>query len=109
VSRCAAQDERTGQPPPSDPAPDVGSDLEAVEPVTDGPAGVDPGIDPEAILWAALSLAPDEGTSVPELMTETGMSRRWVYYRLRELAATGRAIQVARGQWRADDLGGDYE
>jgi S-DNA-T family DNA segregation ATPase FtsK/SpoIIIE len=50
VSRCAAQDERAGQPPPSDPALDAGSDLEAVEPVTDGPAGVDPGIDPEAIL-----------------------------------------------------------
>jgi S-DNA-T family DNA segregation ATPase FtsK/SpoIIIE len=46
---------------------------------------------------------------VPELMTETGMSRRWVYYRLRELAAARRAIQVARGQWRAADLGGDYE
>jgi hypothetical protein len=109
VSRCAALDERTGQPPPSDPALDVGSDLEEAEPVTDGPAGVDPGIDPEAILWAALSLAPDEGTSVPELMTETGMSRRWVYYRLRELSAAGRAIQVARGQWRAADLDGGYE
>ena len=31
--------------------------------------------DPEAILWAALSLAPDDGTTVPELMTATGMSR----------------------------------
>jgi hypothetical protein len=109
VSRLAAQDEWQGQPPPSDPGPDIGSDLEAVEPVTDGPAGADPGIDPEAILWAALSLAPDEGTSVPELMIETGMSRRWVYYRLRELAAAGRAVQVARGQWRAADLDGGHE
>ena len=66
-------------------------------------------IDPEVIFWAALSLAPDEGTSVPDLVTETGMSRRWVYYRLRELAAAGRAVQVARGQWRTAYLGGDHE
>jgi hypothetical protein len=37
------------------------------------------------------------------------MSRRWVYYRLRELAATGRAIQVTRGQWRAANPDGDHE
>jgi S-DNA-T family DNA segregation ATPase FtsK/SpoIIIE len=41
---------------------------------------------PEALLWAALSLAPDQGVTVPDLMSETGMSRRWVYYRLRDLA-----------------------
>jgi S-DNA-T family DNA segregation ATPase FtsK/SpoIIIE len=46
---------------------------------------------------------------VPELMIETDMSRRWVYYRLRELAAAGRAVQVARGQWRAADLDGGHE
>jgi len=108
VSRRAALDERAAQPPPSDPALDIEPDLEAIGPVTDGPTGVDQGIDPEAILWAALSLAPDEGTSVPDLVTETGMSRRWVYYRLRELSAAGRAVQVARGQWRAADLGGGH-
>ena len=57
--------------------------------------------DPEAILWAALSLAPDDGTTVPELMTATGMSRPWIYLRLRELAERGQVSQVSRGRWRA--------
>jgi S-DNA-T family DNA segregation ATPase FtsK/SpoIIIE len=57
--------------------------------------------DPEAVLWAALSVAPDEGLSVPELMTETGMSRPWVYQRLQELARTGHVTQVKWGRWRA--------
>ena len=56
---------------------------------------------PEAVLWAALSLAPDEGTTVPDLMDATGMSRPWVYLRLRELAERGQVIQVSRGRWRA--------
>jgi hypothetical protein len=49
-----------------------------------------------AALWAALSAAPAEGISVPELVTASDMSRRWVYYRLRELAAAGRVVQTAR-------------
>jgi len=57
--------------------------------------------DPEAILWAALSLAPDEGTTAPELMTATGMSRPWIYQRLRRLAEQGQVIQVSHGRWRA--------
>ena len=56
---------------------------------------------PEAILWAALSLAPDDGTTVPDLMEATGMSRPWVYLRLRELAELGQVVQVSRGRWRA--------
>jgi hypothetical protein len=64
-------------------------------------SGGRPGADPEALLWAVLCLAPDSGISIPELVTETGMSRRWIYYRLEALAAAGRAIQVARGLWRA--------
>jgi DNA segregation ATPase FtsK/SpoIIIE-like protein len=56
---------------------------------------------PEAILWAALSLAPDHGVTVPELMEATGMSRPWIYLRLRELAERGHVIQVSRGRWRA--------
>ncbi len=56
---------------------------------------------PEAILWAALSLATAEGTTVPDLMTATGMSRPWIYLRLRELAEQGQVIQVSRGRWRA--------
>jgi hypothetical protein len=56
---------------------------------------------PEVILWAALMVAPPEGTTVPDLVTETGMSRPWVYLRLRELADRGQVIQVSRGRWRA--------
>ncbi len=61
--------------------------------------------EPEAILWAALSLAPDEGNTVTELMAATGMGRSWVYYRLRGLAERGQVIQVSHGRWRA--AGGD--
>ena len=68
-----------------------------------------PGTGPEAILWAALCCAPNEGVPVPDLMRQTGMRRRWVYYRLTELAAAGRATQVTRGQWRATPDGGDDE
>jgi hypothetical protein len=64
---------------------------------------------PEAILWAALSLAPDDGISVPALMTATGMGRRWIYYRLRELANTGRVVQTLRGTWRIAESDGDAQ
>jgi hypothetical protein len=57
--------------------------------------------DPETVLWAALSAASDEGMSVPDLVGQTGMSRRWIYYRLRQLAADGMVTQTARGLWRA--------
>jgi hypothetical protein len=56
---------------------------------------------PEEMLWAALSLAPDEGVTVPDLVHYTGMSRPWVYLRLRELLDRGQVIQVTRGHWRA--------
>jgi S-DNA-T family DNA segregation ATPase FtsK/SpoIIIE len=56
---------------------------------------------PEVMLWAALVVAPPEGTTVPDLMTATGMSRPWIYLRLRELADGGHVIQVRRGRWRA--------
>jgi S-DNA-T family DNA segregation ATPase FtsK/SpoIIIE len=60
-----------------------------------------PDNEPEIVLWAALVVAPPEGTTVPDLMAETGMSRPWVYLRLRELAEQGQVIQVSRGRWRA--------
>ncbi len=60
---------------------------------------------PETILWAALSLAPPEGITVPELMSETGMSRPWVYQRLQDLARRDRVTQVSRGRWRAANGG----
>ena len=56
---------------------------------------------PETLLWLALMLAPEEGTTVPDLMTATGMSRPWIYLRLRDLAEQGHVIQVSRGRWRA--------
>ncbi len=69
----------------------------------------DTGDSPEAMLWAALSLAPDEGLPVADLVAATGMSHRWVNYRLRALADTGRAIQVRRGVWRTPDPGSDAQ
>jgi DNA-binding IclR family transcriptional regulator len=48
-----------------------------------------------------LSAAPPEGIPVRDIITATGMSRRWVFYRLQQMAAEGLAAQVARGYWRA--------
>jgi S-DNA-T family DNA segregation ATPase FtsK/SpoIIIE len=75
-----------------------GDDWEPDPDIGDGPA---------ALLWAALSLAPDDGVPVADLVAATGMSHRWVNYRLRELADSGRAVQVSRGVWRVSDPGGD--
>jgi hypothetical protein len=61
----------------------------------------DAGHGPEELLWTALCLAPAGGVPIADLVTATGMSQRWVHYRLRTLASTGRAIQVKRGIWRA--------
>ncbi|MEC3994477.1 FtsK/SpoIIIE domain-containing protein [Actinacidiphila sp. DG2A-62] len=57
--------------------------------------------DPELALWAALLDAADEGLTVPDLMTTTGMGRTWIYDRLQAHARADRAHQVARGRWRA--------
>jgi FtsK/SpoIIIE family len=77
------------------------------------PAGTSHGDDTragaEVLLWAALSLAPEQGISVPDLTVATGMSRRWVYYRLRELADAGRAAQTEQGTWRAIESGDDAQ
>jgi S-DNA-T family DNA segregation ATPase FtsK/SpoIIIE len=56
---------------------------------------------PDVMLWAALVTAPPEGVTVPDLMTATGMSRPWIYLRLRDMADAGHVIQVSRGRWRA--------
>jgi S-DNA-T family DNA segregation ATPase FtsK/SpoIIIE len=88
ISRLALA---TKPPAPSADEPGPGDRAE-------GPA--EPDDDPEATLWAALPSAPDEGISVPELVAATGMSRRWIYYRLRELATAGQVTQTARGLWR---------
>ncbi len=55
----------------------------------------------EALLWRALQNAPDDGVTVADLIRVTGMSRPWIYKRLREHAAAGRAAQSGRGRWRA--------
>jgi hypothetical protein len=101
VSQQAAGEQRRGEPPEV-----AGQDTWQ----EDDQAGTgSPGSDPEVMLWAALCLAPEEGVSVPDLMRQTGMGRRWVYYRLTELAASGRATQITRGQWRATADGDDNE
>ncbi len=56
---------------------------------------------PDALLWTALCLAPEQGVPVADLVAATGMSHRWVNYRLRALADVGRAVQIKRGIWRA--------
>jgi hypothetical protein len=57
-------------------------------------------LDANAMLRAALS-APPKGIPVSELIAITGMSRRWVFWRLKQLAERGEAVQTARGHWRA--------
>jgi hypothetical protein len=54
-----------------------------------------------------LSFAPQDGIPVADLVTATGMSHRWVNYRLRALADSGQAIQLKRGMWRAATSEGD--
>jgi hypothetical protein len=64
---------------------------------------------PEVMLWAALSLAPVDGISVADLMNATGMSRRWIYYRLRELADADRVTPTEHGTWRMTDTESDSQ
>ena len=81
----------------------------------DGPDWPDPAswrgggrlADPGALLWAALSIAPEQGVPVADLVAATGRSHRWVNYRLRALAESGQVIQVKRGMWRVASPGSD--
>jgi hypothetical protein len=59
------------------------------------------GFGPDALLWASLCAAPEEGVFIADLVTVTGMSQRWVHDRLRALASDGRAFRTRRGFWRA--------
>jgi DNA segregation ATPase FtsK/SpoIIIE, S-DNA-T family len=71
-------------------------------PPTPPPARPEPPPDPSRLLWEALSNAPEEGISITDLVTATGMRRTWVYDRLRELAAHDRATRGGpRGHWQA--------
>ena len=102
VSRLAVA---AGSPPPTPrPAGNPSPDHHAArrdDSVTEEPPASDEQEDPDAILRRALSAAPAEGVPVSDLITVTGMSRRWVFCRLRQLAAEGFAIQTVRGYWRA--------
>ena len=55
--------------------------------------------DPDSALWDALAQAPDEGASITQLVAATQMSRRWVYYRLRTHARTGRPTEFLLTHW----------
>ena len=97
ISRLALA---TGSPPPA-PQP---RDTPAAMPDTtdtDEPHPRNGQQDPNAILRHALSAAPPVGVPVSDLITVTGMSRRWVFYRLRQLEADGYAVQMVRGYWHA--------
>ncbi len=59
----------------------------------------------EQALWTALSMAPDEGISISDLIRATGMTRSTIYRHLQELARTGHVVQVSRGRWRARRTG----
>lgn len=93
----------TGQPPAPHPAiyrPPGNRAAIPGDTGADEPYSGDGQQDPDAILRGALSAAPAEGVPVSDLITMTGMSRRWVFYRLRQLAADGYAVQTVRGHWR---------
>jgi S-DNA-T family DNA segregation ATPase FtsK/SpoIIIE len=100
VSQRALADQN--HPPTADQAGDDSGHLSRhpSPPIRDDDRAIGAENAPEAILWFALSLAPDDGTTVPDLMDATGMSRPWVYLRLRELTERGQVTQVSRGRWR---------
>jgi DNA segregation ATPase FtsK/SpoIIIE-like protein len=85
-------------PPAPQPSSDHRAGLDDVDP--DKSHAADEQNDPDAILRRALSAAPAEGVAVSDLITATGMSRRWVFYRLHHLAAEGYAVQTVRGHGR---------
>ncbi|WP_326640125.1 cell division protein FtsK [Nonomuraea fuscirosea] len=55
----------------------------------------------DSVLWTVLHDAPENGITVDELKTATGMSRPTIYRRLSQLENDGRVRQVSRGRWRA--------
>jgi len=118
VTAHAARHAAAWQAPGSGPQTAPGSpySAEPAQPGTDddrdGPAGPDEAPwrteGPEAALWDALRQAPAEGLPLWVLISACRMGRSWVYYRLQEHAQAGRAVQVARGFWRAvPPSGGD--
>jgi FtsK/SpoIIIE family len=94
ISRTAVEEAHAGLhlPLASTPMPEAPTNAATDEHAEKGP---------EVVLWAMLTGAPPEGIPVPHLVQATGMSRPWIYQRLRELADAGRVTQVSRGRWRA--------
>ena len=80
---------------------DVGAAADASYTSSDLPDSPDETTAPEDVLWLALSMAPDEGSDISELMRVTEMSRPTLYRHLAQHAKGGRAVQVSRGRWRA--------
>jgi S-DNA-T family DNA segregation ATPase FtsK/SpoIIIE len=65
--------------------------------------GLDPAVDGDralAVLIHTLRAAGPAGRTIGELKAATGMSRSWIYLRLRELTDTGEITRVDRGRWR---------
>ncbi|WP_244894127.1 helix-turn-helix domain-containing protein [Planobispora rosea] len=99
--------------PPLDPisavalrdGPRAADELDATEPAIMRPTGRHARKDAqqraEDALWSALAEAPDEGATLDELITATGMSRPTIYRRLSALEGQNRVRQVSRGRWRA--------
>jgi S-DNA-T family DNA segregation ATPase FtsK/SpoIIIE len=91
--------------PGTTPDPATGPAAGANADAATGPLpAVPPDNDPERALAAmltALELAGPTGIHADELIGLTGMSRSWVYKKLRELATAGGARQVSPGRWRA--------
>jgi S-DNA-T family DNA segregation ATPase FtsK/SpoIIIE len=100
VTRTVARN-ATGRPRLSTESAGGAPDATANQPDHPDPSRGDGTADAEAALWVALRDAADAGLSVADLERLTGMGRRWVYYRLRRHAQAGRAVQTARGRWRA--------
>ena len=72
ISRLALTEGPPAPQPPAEPSPDRHAAApDDAEPPGDGQE------DPDAILRRALSAAPAEGIPVSDLITVTGMSRRW--------------------------------
>jgi len=100
--RAVAQRAQTRPESPDRPDMPAYSDGTAGSPERDRDA-------PGALLWAALSFAPPDGITVPELISQTGMSRPWVYQHLSDMTRRGQVTQVSRGRWRATTTPGNRE
>jgi hypothetical protein len=101
ISRHAVLNASTFPAPAFQPEYKDGEEWDGSEDIPAEASGENQQDDPEEILWAVLWAAPTEGIPVRAIIAATGMSRRWVFYRLQRMADQGIAVQVIRGYWRA--------